>query len=1009
MKRKYFSVLLMGALAIASTSMVTSCKDYDDDINNLQSQIDQLNKIIEQIKSEITAGSVISKVENTSTGVDITLSNGQKYSITNGLNGKDGKDGVNGLDGAPGTAWTISEDGYWVKDGVKTEYKALGQDGKDGKDGLNGQDGKDGQDGLNGQDGKDGQDGQKGDKGDKGETGNYYKPNAKTGMFDLCDSKGNVIESTNIAWRGTGVTAVMDNDNLTLYNVADKNGVFDPNGVQIALSNNLRGFVFEKDNSGRVYVDGVPGIRVSSFSFYAQKLDKADSQNEKSVKADDKEEKDVVNPTTYAYYHVNPSNANVEDLKKLSFVVKANADYITTRGAASKNFDAKAEFVEFKDGVLKVKVDMTGEPATAEKISVVALQATKDNKETVTSDYATLYKQDMKELRLANKKKFEVEKEEDKVDYHFRRAVVGIDAVDNAAGTQAKAWSTQDGSDTDLDLQYDATIDLNDYVQAHENGTPCSVADLEALGFGIKYEVVKNYKIGTNNTDQADFVKLDGSELSAKVFKDVDKFAAVGRTPIIRASIYNKSNSHVVEYAYIKVNIVKKAVENKNIDLTIGNFAFDCAKNCELKSTVEQINVQLYNAMNMDRDEFHNTYTYFEANNVTGQVGTVKELKETIDGETTHLLQWTMTPDEMWANADKDVTHECYYKVAETSNRWVKITLKAHVNDIKKVYNLTSADFINEYWNTTKTFAKFNVATPVEGSVDATKCVFVNDLNSPFTTEEGKLKLDKNITNFTYSFCKDIEKVTKVGDITVKFAVVNNGTELKATVAGETQTVATINNAGAAVPFNTVTLNKESEIAKKLLNTGKFEAYYSVKANVCNDAAKEVKVTFNNEDHFAALFVRPVDITAKSADNFEDGVDFGEKGTYLKLEDLIAPSDWRGRAFKDYKNYWKYYGAFTITPDLENATCDLKNSENPDGSKHIAVPATIQLASVPAGTVGSGKNEMTSEYGFVSYKNNGTVVTSDFNIYVKVKVDYGWGTIVTGEIAVPVKKTKTAE
>ena len=988
MKRKYFSALLMGALTVASVSTFTSCKDYDDDINNLQSQIDQLNKIIEQIKSEITAGSVISKVENTSNGVDITLSNGQKYSITNGLNGKDGKDGVNGQDGAPGTAWTISEDGYWVKDGVKTEYKALGQDGKDGKDGLNG------------------------DKGDKGETGNYYKPNAQTGMFDLCDSKGNVIEATTIAWRGIGVTAVMDNDNLTLYNVADKNGVVDPNGVQIALSNNLRGFVFEKDNSGRVYVDGVPGIRVSSFSFFAQKLDKADSKDEKSVKADANEEKDVVNPTTYAYYHVNPSNANVEDLKKLSFVVKANADYITSRGAASKNFDAKAEFVEFKDGVLKVKVDMTGEPATAEKISVVALQATKDNKETVTSDYATLYKQAMKDLRLANKKKkFEVEKEDDKVDYHFRRAAVGINAVDPAAGIRTKAcWSTQDGSDTDLDLQYDATIDLNDYVQAHENGAPCSVADLEALGFGIKYEVVKNYKIGTNNTDQADFVNLNGSELSAKVFSDPSKkFAAVGRTPIIRASIYNKSNNHVVEYAYIKVNIVKKAVENKNIDLSIGNFAFDCTKNCVLNSTVEQINVQLYNEMNMDRDEFHNTYTHFEANNVTGQIGTVKELNETIDGETTHLLQWTMNPDEMWANADKDVTHECYYKVAETSNRWVKITLKAHVNDIKKVYNLTSADFINEYWNTTKTFAKFNVATPAAGSEDATKCVFVNDLNSPFTTEEGKLKLDKNITNFTYSFCKDIEKITKVGDITVKFAVVNNNTVLKATVADATETVATINNAGAAVPFNTVTLNKESAIAKKLLNTGKFEAYYSVKANVCNDADKEVKVTFNNEDHFAALFVRPVDITAKSADNFEDGVDFGEKGTYLKLEDLIAPSDWRGRAFKDYDNYWKYYGAFTITPDLDNATCDLKNSENPDGSKHIAVPATIQLASVSAGKVGTGKNEMESAYGFVSYKNNGTVVTSDFNIYVKVKVDYGWGTIVTGEIAVPVKKTKTAE
>ena len=53
MKRKYFSVLLMGALAIASTSMVTSCKDYDDDIQNLQQQIDANKSAIEEISKLI--------------------------------------------------------------------------------------------------------------------------------------------------------------------------------------------------------------------------------------------------------------------------------------------------------------------------------------------------------------------------------------------------------------------------------------------------------------------------------------------------------------------------------------------------------------------------------------------------------------------------------------------------------------------------------------------------------------------------------------------------------------------------------------------------------------------------------------------------------------------------------------------------------------------------------------------------------------------------------------------
>ena len=42
MKRKIFSAILFGALLTASTSGLTSCKDYDDDISNLQGQIDKL-------------------------------------------------------------------------------------------------------------------------------------------------------------------------------------------------------------------------------------------------------------------------------------------------------------------------------------------------------------------------------------------------------------------------------------------------------------------------------------------------------------------------------------------------------------------------------------------------------------------------------------------------------------------------------------------------------------------------------------------------------------------------------------------------------------------------------------------------------------------------------------------------------------------------------------------------------------------------------------------------------
>src|SRR5574344_892778 len=50
MKKRILSSLLMGALFVASMSTFTSCKDYDDDINNLQAQIDKA-----ALASDVTA------------------------------------------------------------------------------------------------------------------------------------------------------------------------------------------------------------------------------------------------------------------------------------------------------------------------------------------------------------------------------------------------------------------------------------------------------------------------------------------------------------------------------------------------------------------------------------------------------------------------------------------------------------------------------------------------------------------------------------------------------------------------------------------------------------------------------------------------------------------------------------------------------------------------------------------------------------------------------------------
>ncbi|MDE7146033.1 MAG: DUF4988 domain-containing protein, partial [Duncaniella sp.] len=176
MNKKFINGLLLATLVVGSAGSFTSCKDYDDDIDNLQSQIDGINVTIGQLQELISSGKVIKDVTSNADGVVITMTDGKTYTITNG------KNGANGADGKNATVWTINSDGYWCEDGKVTEWKAVGTDGKNGTDGTNGTNGTDGTNGTNGQNGE------------------YYVPNVETGCFDIYRD-GEKIKSTDIKWR----------------------------------------------------------------------------------------------------------------------------------------------------------------------------------------------------------------------------------------------------------------------------------------------------------------------------------------------------------------------------------------------------------------------------------------------------------------------------------------------------------------------------------------------------------------------------------------------------------------------------------------------------------------------------------------------------------------------------------------------------------------------------------------------------------------------------------------
>ena len=131
MKRKFVKVMFFGALALSTVTYV-GCKDYDDDIDNLQTQIDANKASIADLQAKVNDGKWVKDVVKIEGGFKITFNNGDAYDIVNGKNGVTHKVEIKG--------------GYWYIDDVK-QIAATGPEGPQGPAGPDGPKGPAGVDG----------------------------------------------------------------------------------------------------------------------------------------------------------------------------------------------------------------------------------------------------------------------------------------------------------------------------------------------------------------------------------------------------------------------------------------------------------------------------------------------------------------------------------------------------------------------------------------------------------------------------------------------------------------------------------------------------------------------------------------------------------------------------------------------------------------------------------------------------------------------------------------------
>ena len=685
MKRTYFSALLMGALTIASVSTFTSCKDYDDDISNLQQQIDSNAKAIETIQNLIKGGGLVKGVTSNNDGITVTLSDGNTVTISNGK------------DGAPGTAWTIGTDGYWYKDGTKTENLARGPQGEKGEQG------------------------ERGEQGVKGEPGTsasvasyeYYVPNAESGYFDIYKD-GKKVKQSNVKFVSetpNSITASLDKQNLILTGVKGISG----EKVVISLSGDLTGLVFMPN----LYLDGIETLTYDylhgEYLGHKENLTGVSRLTttggaHKTITGLDNYLPDRLNnssavapaaATLYNYgpawgvkYHMNPSNADMayEDITGfnlleptiLNYHTRATASVLGNITSPELNDAGKALF-NTSNGIvtagLKIQHPEKLEPFPTvkdknETANTIALQA-KTAASTVaegkvTSDYALIQPQKAylealywrlkphyAGLGLPNTRKGD--ETGIPVDKYFGTTAADVTEKVHVYDSPQEALADPDGAALELYYNSAEGIDIASYLGLHmlvedvKQFTPGTTTTPNKLGvnlkemsleegkeWGLTYQFnLVEYKVDGNATIDSRYAKwvnqdagiLRAWNVDASGNPSSESATSIDREPLVQVLV--KRGDKVVLDGYILIHITRQNPEvapNKTIDLLTKDAKFDlCNDIADLKTEWAQFSATVLTEglENMTKKDFDEQYTIDAKGNFGSDAAgnTTKDLK----------------------------------------------------------------------------------------------------------------------------------------------------------------------------------------------------------------------------------------------------------------------------------------------------------------------------------------------------------------------------------------------
>lgn len=414
-----------------------------------------------------------------------------------------------------------------------------------------------------------------------------------------------------------------------------------------------------------LYVDGIETIELKSLAYKAWKVTSTDKEE---TVAQGTAVSTTAQSVTDVRYLVSPSAITENDIKAPSYVFEKAA----TRSAVSTEL-MSVEGYEVANGVLTVKVKKTAGASLeldADHIYTAALKVPIADKHltngesgtAVYSDYVRITETTV-EPRIAalvdkgasKPNDGEWECSEEGTHYHFSAT---FEAAKESNPAKLCAYNDK------VDLLSLVTGCYTDAKGAHE----ITKAALAASGLEFRFSIPsKSFKIGENETDQQQFATVAAGEdgawtLSSKLPGGVtDNQAAIDKTPIVRVELVDVNNGNAVaDVRYFKVQWVREAVDA--VDLGVLK-TFEYTLGCDIFSgdmlwseMVDDVLAKL-GSNGMSQNEFLATYDIPAIEAEDHKVGTVDaveadgvELYYNFDvaaDESAAAFVWSLTPEQI--------------------------------------------------------------------------------------------------------------------------------------------------------------------------------------------------------------------------------------------------------------------------------------------------------------------------------------------------------------------------